>query len=88
MEQDTISTSNIDPLVFEKYFKDIQYPISQDDLMLVVRGNNAPNEVVEQMEEMLRSDSFSSSDQIYNEMGGFYTDGDAQSMDQSDSDNY
>ena len=78
----------IDPLNFQKYFADISYPITQDDLMQVVRGNNAPQEVIEQMEEMLRSDSFSDSDQIFNELGGFYNDGEAQGMDSSEDNNY
>ncbi|MEI7604554.1 MAG: hypothetical protein WCJ19_06070 [bacterium] len=75
---------NVDPLLIQEYIGDVIFPISQEDLMTVVRSNNARQEIIEQMEEMLQSDIFYSIDQIFNELGGMYNDGEAVSMDNED----
>lgn len=79
MDQNFASSNfkTIDPLNLEKYLEGVTFPATQDDIMLAVRGNDAPQEVVEQMEEMLRSGNFNDLEQFYNEMAGAYDDGEA-----------
>lgn len=73
--------NSIDPELLKKYFVNVEFPISQEDLMQTVRSHNPPQSVIEQMEQMLRSDSFESYDQLENELAGAYNPGEAQSMD-------
>lgn len=73
-----------DPVAIERYFEEIQFPISIDDLMSLVRSKNPPQEIIEQMEQMLQSDTYYSIDQIANELGGFYNDGEVISQDGED----
>ena len=84
MDDSTMPLNTFDPIAIEKYFEDITYPISQEDLLSVVRGKNAPEEMIEQMEQMLQSEMFYSQEQIANELGGFYNDGEAVSQDGED----
>lgn len=80
-----LSTNSIlDPLAMEKYLEGIQFPISQDDIIQLVISHQAPQEIIEQLNEMLMSDTFYTSDQLYNEIAGIYNDGEAVSMDSED----
>jgi hypothetical protein len=74
--------SVIDPMAVEKYYANAQFPIAQADLILLARSNGAPQDVLEQMEEMLRSDTFDSLEHVGNELLGAYNDGQVQSAEE------
>jgi len=80
-------TKSIDPIAMEKYFRGVTFPVNEEDLMQIVRSNNAPDEIIAQMDEMLRSERFTSLTQLENELAGFYNDGELESADSEDTDN-
>lgn len=46
----------------------ISYPITKDDILAYARERNAPEDVLEQLEEM-DSDYYHSLDEVYNQFG-------------------
>ena len=84
MDDSNVSINQFDPIALERYFEDVTFPISQEDLMGFVRAKNPPQDIIEQMEQLLQSEMYYSPDQLANELGGFYNDGEAASQDGED----
>jgi hypothetical protein len=57
---------------FEKYLDGVTYPIGVDDLAAVLRGNGAPDMVVDKVNEAGQSGktTFSSKEDVLNSLGG------------------
>jgi hypothetical protein len=57
---------------FEKYLDGVTYPIGVDDLVAVLRGNGAPDAIVDRVSETGQSgkSTFSSKEDVLNSIGG------------------
>ncbi len=57
------------PITVQKYLKGVDYPADRDDLLTVAEGNDAPEEVMEALEE-LDETTFEGPDEVVEALEG------------------
>ncbi len=58
------------PTDVQKALKGADYPASREDLIELARENDAPDEVVEELESSLQEDEYGSSSEVMADLGG------------------
>jgi hypothetical protein len=58
------------PTEVQKALKGADYPASRDDLIELAKDNEAPDEVVDVLEESLEDDEYESPAEVMADMGG------------------
>jgi hypothetical protein len=58
------------PIEVQKALKGADYPASRDDLIELAKDNEAPDEVVDELEESLEDDEYDSPAEVMAHLGG------------------
>jgi hypothetical protein len=61
---------SLSPIEVQKALKGADYPASRDDLIELAKDNEAPDEVVDELEESLEDDEYDSPAEVMARLGG------------------
>ncbi len=61
--------SNLNPQDIQKYFEGVDFPLNKQDAVKVAKNNNAPQPVVDQLQQRLPEGEFSNPQEIVQALG-------------------
>ena len=61
---------DVNPIEIQKHLKGVDYPASKDSLIDLARDNQAPDEVVDELEDGLDEEEYESPAEVMADLGG------------------